>query len=116
MKIPGTKLWVRLILYYWLFMFGIVYLEIRHMASGWAGLPGSLFALPLSLLVVTGYFLASYATEVHGYNLHVTEYHAEYGYLVCAFLNGFIFYPFYYWWVRRKQSRVSKPAPPPPPL
>lgn len=97
-------------------MFGIVYLEIRHMASGWAGLPGFLFALPLSLLVVTGYFLASYATEVHGYNLHVTEYYAEYGYLVCAFLNGLIFYPLYYWWVRRKQSRVSKPPPPPPPL
>ena len=116
MKIPGIKLWVRLVLCYWLFVFGIVYLEIAHMTSGWAGLPGSLFTLPLSMLVVTGYLLASYATEVHGYNLRVTEYHAEYGYLVCAFLNAFIFYPLYYRWLRRKQRRVSEPPPPPPAL
>jgi hypothetical protein len=83
---------------------------------GLGGLPGSLFTLPLSLLVVTGYLLASYATEIHGYNLHVTEYHAEYGYLVCAFLNAFIFYPLCYWWVSRNQRRVSEPPPPPPEL
>ena len=83
------------------------------MASGWAGLPGFLLTLPLSVFVVTGYLVANYATEFHGYNIHVTEYHAEYGFMICAFLNGFIFYPFYCWWLGRKQSRVSGTPPPP---
>jgi hypothetical protein len=95
-------------------MFGIVYLEIRHMASGWAGLPGFLFALPLSLLVVTGYFLASYATEVHGYNLHVTEYHAEYGYFglcVSKRIHILSFVLLVGGWLA---VTTSKPPPPPP--
>jgi hypothetical protein len=43
------------------------------MESGWAGLPGFLLTLPLSTLVVGLYFLASYAAEVRGYNIHVTN-------------------------------------------
>jgi hypothetical protein len=31
------------------------------------------------------------------------------GDLICAFLNGFIFYPVYCWWLDRKQSRVAEP-------
>jgi hypothetical protein len=94
-------------------MLVLVYLEMKHMASGWAGLPGFLLTLPLSVFVVTGYLLASYATELQGYNIHVTEYHTEYGFLICAFLNGFIFYPLYCWWLGRKQSQVPKLPPAP---
>ena len=57
------------------------------MASGWAGLPGFLLTLPLSTLVVGAYFLLSYAAEVRGSNIHVTDYHAEFGFIVCAFLH-----------------------------
>ena len=113
MKMPAAKSWMRLVLCYWLFILAIVYLEIRNMSSGWAGLPGFLFTLPLSLLVVAGYLLASYATEFHGYNIHITEYHVEYGFMVCAVLNGFIFYPIYRWWSGRRHSQVSAPPPPP---
>ena len=84
------------------------------MTSGWAGLPGFLLTLPLSLLVVTGYLLANYAAEFHGYSMNVTEYHTEFGFLICAFLNGFILYPFYWWWLARRQLKVSKPPPSPP--
>ena len=94
-------------------MLVVIYLEIRYMESDWAGLPGFLFTLPLSVFVVTGYLLANYATEFHGYSIHVTEYHIEYGFLICAFLNGFIFYPVYCWWLGRKQPRPSEPPPPP---
>src|SRR5260370_36681934 len=104
MRMPPAKSWMLFVLCYWLFTLAIIYLEIRNMSSGWAGLPGFLLTLPLSGLVVAGYFLTSYASEVHGYNIHVTDYHAEYGFIVCAFLNGFIFYPFYRWWLGRKRS------------
>jgi hypothetical protein len=113
MKIPRVKSWVRLVLCYWLFMSVIFFFELRYMDWGWAGLLGFLFTLPFSTLVVTGYFLASYAAEFQGYNIHVTDYHAEYGFMICAFINGFMFYPFYYWWVGRKQARVYEPPPPP---
>ena len=83
------------------------------MSSGWAGLPGFLFTLPLSFLVIVGYLLASYANEFRGFNLHITEYQTEYGFIICAFLNGFIFYPVYRWWLGRRHSRVSEPPPPP---
>ncbi|HMJ26122.1 MAG TPA: hypothetical protein VK475_09850, partial [Pyrinomonadaceae bacterium] len=91
----------------------IIYLETANMSSGWAGLPGFLLTLPLSVLVAAGYLLASYAAEVLGYNIHVTEYQTEYGYIVCAFLNAFIFYPVYRWWFSRRHSQVSEPPPPP---
>jgi uncharacterized BrkB/YihY/UPF0761 family membrane protein len=107
---------MRIVLCYWLFIFAIICVEIRYMASGWAGLPGFLFTLPLSVFVATGYLLAKYAGELRGYEIHVTEYHVEYGFLICAFLNALIFYPLYYSWLRRKKSRVSQSSPPPPPL
>jgi hypothetical protein len=83
------------------------------MESDWAGLPGFLVTLPLSTLVVTAYFLASYAAEFRGYNIHVTDYQIECGFIVCAFLNAFIFYPFYLLWERRNKSKVFVPPPPP---
>jgi len=113
MKMPAAKSWMRLVLCYWLFILAIIHLEIRNMSSDWAGLPGFLFTLPLSLLVVAGYLLASYAAEFRGYNVHLTEYHVEYGFILCAFLNGFIFYPIYRWWLGRRHSRISEPPPPP---
>jgi len=100
---------------YWVLVLAIIYLEIRYMSSSdWAGLAGFFLTLPLSVFVVTGYLLASYATEVRGYNIHVTEYHVEYGFLICAFLNGFIFYPLYCWLLGRKQPRSAQPPPSPP--
>jgi hypothetical protein len=113
MKMPLERSWILLVLCYWLLTLAIVWLEISHMSSDWAGLPGFLFTLPLSVLVVAAYLLAGYAREFHGYNIHVTDYHAEYGSIVCAFLNGFIFYPVYHWWLGRRHSQVSEPPPPP---
>jgi hypothetical protein len=54
MKMPAAKHWMRLVFCYWLFILEIVYLEMRNMSSDWAGLPGFLVTLPLSLLVVAG--------------------------------------------------------------
>jgi hypothetical protein len=113
MKMPAAKSWVGLVFCYWLFILAIVYLEIRNISSDWAGLPGFLFTLPLSLLVVAGYLLASYATEVRGYHMHFTEIKIEYGFIICAFLNGFIFYPIYCWWYGRRHSKGAEPPPPP---
>jgi hypothetical protein len=115
MKPPGLKSWIRLLIRYWALISIIVYLELKYMDSSWAGLPGFLFTLPLSVLVVTGYFLTAYAKEVHGYNITITSSHTEYGFLICAFLNGFIFYPAYLWWLRRRKSKASLPPPPLPP-
>jgi uncharacterized membrane protein YbhN (UPF0104 family) len=113
MKVAPARSWIWLVLCYWLFTLAIIYLEIRNMSADWAGVPGFLLTLPMSVLVVAGYLLASYASEVHGYNIHVTEYHVEYSFIICAFLNGFIFYPFYCWWLGRRHSRVSDPPSPP---
>jgi hypothetical protein len=104
---------MRLVLCYWLFMSVIFFLEIRFMDRGWAGLPGFLFTLPLSTFVVAGYFLSWYAAEFRGYNINVNDYHAEYGFIICAFLNAFIFYPIYLLRVRRKEPKVYDPPPPP---
>ncbi len=102
---------MRIALCYWLLMSVVFFLEFRYL--GWAGLPGFLLTLPLSTLVVGLYFLASYAAEVRGYNIHVTDYHAEIGFVVCAFLNVFMFYPVYLLRVRRRQRKVFDPPPPP---
>lgn len=83
------------------------------MQSDWAGLPGLLLTLPLSILVATAYFLAAYVREVLGYNIHFTEYHVEYGFLFCAFLNAFVLYPFYLLWRHRKQQKQCELPPPP---
>jgi hypothetical protein len=112
MRKPGRS-WVRIVLCYWLLMSVVFFLEFRYMESDWAGLPGFLLTLPLSSLVVGLYFLAIYAAEFRGYNIHITDYHAELGFVVCAFLNAFIFYPLYLLRARRKQTKVLEPPPPP---
>jgi hypothetical protein len=109
-----ARSWVRLVLCYWLLMSAVFFLEFRYMDSDWAGLPGFLLTLPLSTLVVGAYFLASYAAEFRGYNIHVTDYHAECGFIVCAVLNAFIFYPIYLLRMRRKQTKLIDSPPPPP--
>jgi hypothetical protein len=78
---------------------------------GWT--PRILVNAALSTLVVGAYFLASYAAEFRGYNIRVTDYHAEFGFMVCAFLNAFIFYPIYLLRIRRRQTKVFDPPPPP---
>ena len=83
------------------------------MESDWAGLPGFLLTLPLSTIVVGLFFLASYAAEFRGYNIHVTDNDVELGLIVCAFLNALIFYPVYLQLVRRKQPKVFDSPPPP---
>jgi hypothetical protein len=113
MKMSAARSWSRLVLCYWLMTLAVAYLEISNMSSDWAGLPGFLITLPLSVLVVAAYFLASYATEIRGYNIPFTEYHVEDGFILCAFLNGFIFYPVYRWWFGTRNSRMSDPPPPP---
>ncbi len=113
MENSRLKSWARWVLCYWALVAVIILLEVRYMRSGWAGLPGFLLTLPLSTFVVAGYFLASYAAEFRGYNIHVTDYHTEIGFAVCAFLNGFIFYPLYRWRLNRKQALSEEPPPPP---
>lgn len=114
MKIPGVNRWMQVVLCYWLVVIVIVSLEIRYMDSSWAGLPGFLLSLPLSAFVVTAYILASYAYEVHGYNIRITEYHIEYGFLICAFLNAFIVYAFYRWRTMGRETEGAHKLPPPP--
>jgi hypothetical protein len=113
MRTPLEKSWIRLVLCYWLLVGAIIYLELRFLESDWAGLAGFLFTLPFSALVVTGYFLLTYAHEVRGFNVFITEYQVEYGFLICAFLNGLISYPIFRWWRTRKRPRHSEPPMPP---
>ena len=86
------------------------------MKSDWAGLPGCLFTLPLSVVVVAvgllPAILGRYGYETH---INVTDYQFEYGFIVCAFLNAFILYPIYLMWSNRKKSAASAIPPPPPP-
>src|SRR5689334_25053450 len=111
----AKRWWSRFVIPYWVLTIIIVLIESRYMESDWAGLLGFLLTLPLSILILTAYILAAYATEILGYSVHFTENQAEYGLLVCAFLNAFIFYPFYVLWVRRKQQHRCELPPPPPP-
>jgi hypothetical protein len=108
-----VRSWARLVLGYWLLVSVIFVLELRYMDQGWAGLPGFLLTLPLSAVVVAGYFLAHYLTEFRGYSIHITDYHAEYGFIVCAFLNAFILYPVYLMYARHQEAKVFDPPPPP---
>lgn len=114
MKVPKAKSWARLVIFYWLLMAAVFFLEFRYMDSDWAGLPGFLLTLPLSALVVTVGLLPAVAGR-YGYEipLNMSGYHFEYGFIVCAFLNGFILYPFYLLWFRRKEPKVFDPPPPP---
>jgi cell division protein FtsW (lipid II flippase) len=113
MTMLRLRSWVQLVLCYWLIMSVVFFIELRYMERGWAGLPGFLLTLPLSTFVVAVYFLASYAAEFRGYNIRITDYHIEYGFIVCAFLNAFILYPIYLLWVRRKGAKSFDPPPPP---
>jgi hypothetical protein len=117
MKIPGLRGWIKLVVCYWLVMIIVVALEIVYMRMTWAGLPGFVLSLPLSVFVATGYIGALAVRDLYGYEINVTEYHIEYAFLVCAFLNAFIFYPFYWWWIARRQSKRERQLqqPPPPP-
>jgi len=110
-----TRNWVTFVLVYWLIVSLVVWLEIRHMDSDWANLPGFLLTLPLSALVVALFFLANYLNDFQGYNLPATGYHVEIGYLICAVLNAFTFYPVYLRLKRRKRAK-SFVGPPPPDL
>jgi hypothetical protein len=114
MKVPKAKSWARLVVIYWLIMAAVFFLEFRYMESGWAGLPGFLLTLPLSALVVTAGLLPAVAGR-YGYEipLDMNNYDFEYGFMVCAFLNAFILYPFYVFWVRRQEPKVYDPPPPP---
>lgn len=116
MTIPGLRTWALVVLGYWLLVAAIVVLEIVYMESDWAGLPGLVLSLPLSVLVVAVYFFAEYSKATGGYSIEITGYHLEFAFLACAFLNAFIFYPLWWWWtVVRRARRESKPAPPPAP-
>jgi len=114
MKVPKAKSWTRLVAIYWLFMAAVFFLEFRYMASDWAGLFGFLFTLPLSSLVAAIGLLPAVAGR-YGYEipLNMSDYDFEYGFMVCAFLNAFILYPFYLVWVRGKEPKVFDPPPPP---
>src|ERR1044072_1601452 len=116
MKVPKAKSWMRLVFCYWLFMTAIFFLEFRYMESDWAGLPGFLLTFPLSTIVVTAGLLPAVAGRF-GYEIpiNMTDYHFEYGFMVCAFLNAFILYPVYLGWSNRKKSAAYDSPPPPPP-
>jgi hypothetical protein len=94
-------------------MAAIFFLEFRYMESDWAGLPGFLFTLPLSALVVAiGFIPAIVGRFGYDIGINFTDYHFEYGFIVCALLNAFILYPFYRFRVKRKQAKVFEPPPP----
>lgn len=84
------------------------------MESDWAGLPGFLLTLPLSALVATVGLLPAVAGR-YGYEipLNMSDYHFEYGFIACAFLNAFVLYPFYLMWARRNERKFFDPPPPP---
>ena len=91
MSITQAKPWMLWVLCYWVLMAGIFFLEFRFMESDWAGLPGFLLTLPLSILVVAAGLLPAIAGRL-GYDIPInfTSYHFEYGFIVCALLNAFI--------------------------
>lgn len=97
---------------YWLFVSAIFFLDFKYMHSDWAGLPGFVVTLPLSVIVVTIGFLIEPVAGRVGHDIVVTDYYFEYGFIVCAFLNAFIFCPLYSLWKNRKREK-SEPPPPP---
>ena len=80
------------------------------MNSGWAGLPGFLLTLPLSTIVITVFLFPAIAARF-GYEIqmNMTEYQAEFGFMLCAFLNAIVLYPFYIWWTNRKRRSFEAP-------
>lgn len=113
MKVPEAKSWGRLVVIYWLCMAAVFFLEFTYMDSDWAGLPGFLLTLPLSALVVIVGLLPAVVGR-YGYEipLNMSGYHFEYGFIVCAFLNAFILYPFYLLRSRRNEAMFFEPPPP----
>jgi len=114
MNKSGIKGWVRLVLCYWLLMAAVFAAEFRYMNSDWAGLPGFVLTLPLSTIVVTVFLLPAIAVRF-GYEMKInmTGYQVEFGFMLSAFLNAFVLYPFYAW---RNRKRNALDAPPPPGL
>lgn len=91
----------------------VFFFEFRYMQNDWAGLPGFLLTLPLSVVVVVVGLSVEFLAGRYGSNFHVTDYHFEYGLIVCAFLNAFIWYPVYALWTGRKNTSLLEPPPPP---
>ena len=114
MKFSKAKTWVKLVLCYWLVMAAIFILEFRYLESDWAGLPSFILTFPLSPIAVTIGFLPEIA-DYFGYviPIKVSDYHFEFGLMVCAFLNPFILYPIYLLWANRKRTQTYKLPPPP---
>jgi hypothetical protein len=114
MKVPKAKSWARLVVPYWLVTAAVLTLEIRYMEADWAGLPGFLLTLPLSAIVVAAGLLPAIAGRF-GYPMpyDMNDYQLEYGFMVCAFLNAFILYPFYLLWQRGRARHVFDEPPPP---
>lgn len=114
MRVPEAKSWARIVVSYWLLMAAVFTLELRYIESDWAGLPGCLLTLPLSLLVVVAGLLPVVAGHF-GYKIpfRMNDYHFEYGFIACALLNALILYPLYLLWKRRNIRPVFD-APPPP--
>ncbi len=108
--------WLRLVVSYWGLLVVVFALEFKYMNSDWAGLPGFLLTLPLSTVVVSVFLLPAIAARA-GYQVqpNLTEYQAEIGFMICAFVNAFMLYPFYAWWKNRKRTETFE-APPPPGL
>jgi hypothetical protein len=104
---------LRLVICYWLFVSAIFFLDFKYMHSDWAGLPGFVVTLPLSVIVVTIGFLIGSIAGLLGHDMVVTDYYFEYGFIVCAFLNPFIFCPLYLLWKNRKRGKSFEPPPPP---
>src|ERR1051326_4458833 len=101
MRLPKLRSWLRLVFCYWIVMAVVFSLELRYMASDWAGLPGFLLTLPLSGVVVVIYLAPAIAFRV-GYELpqvNLTDFQLEYAFMACAFLNAFILYPLYLLWI-----------------
>jgi hypothetical protein len=107
------KGWSRLMLCYWLVMAAVFVMEFRYMDSDWAGLPGFVLTMPLSTVVVTVFLLPAIAARF-GYEIKInmTGYQAEFGFMLCAFLNAVVLYPFYAWWTNRKRKEFEAPPAP----
>jgi len=63
------KSWARLVICYWILLSLIFILEFKFIRSDWAGLPGFVFTLPASVIVVTVGFVAEPVLLVSGVKL-----------------------------------------------
>jgi len=113
-RLPTIKSWLRLVICYWLLTSIVFFIDFKYMSTGWAGLPGFIVTLPLSVVVATIGLAAEPVAARFGYSILVNGYHFEYGFIVCAFLNAFIFYLVYFFWANRRRVKKFE-APPPPP-